>query len=131
MSIPGATPYCMSKWALGGLADALNQELAPYGVSVTHVMAGVVDSEIYQVDNRGMRSDAPPRHPPPKLIMLPAARAARKIVSAAYRRKRSYILPLHAKLAVLLQRHFPGLVYFAVSRATRKALRARAEESRG
>lgn len=125
MSIPGATPYCMSKWALGGLSDGLRQELEPYGVSVTHVMAGVVDSEIYHVDNRGVHSDAPPRHPPPKLLMLPADRAARQIVSAAYRRKRARILPAHAKAALFLQRHFPGLVYFAISRSTRKAIRAR------
>ncbi len=129
MSIPGATPYCMSKWALGGLADGLHQELAPYGISVTHVMAGVVDSEIYQVDNRGEHSDAPPRHPPPKLLMLPAERAARQIVSAAYRRKRTCILPGHAKAALFLQRHFPWLVYLAIERSTRKAIRARSLEA--
>ena len=129
MSIPGATPYCMSKWALGGLSDGLRQELEPYGVSVTHVMAGVVDSEIYHVDNRGVHSDAPPRHPPPKLLMLPADRAAQQIVSATYRRKRTCILPKHAQMALFLQRHFPGLVYFAISRSTRKAIRARSSAS--
>jgi short-subunit dehydrogenase len=123
MSIPGGTPYCMSKWALGGLSDGLRQELEPYGVSVTHIMAGVVDSEIYQVDNNGIHRDAPPRHPPPKMLMMPADRAARQIVSATYRRKRYCILPGHAKMAVFLQRHFPGLVYLAISRATRRAIR--------
>jgi len=125
MSIPGATPYCMSKWALGGLADGLSLELAAYGISVTHVMAGVIDTEIYHVDNRGVHSDTPPRHPPPKLLKLPAERAARQIVSAAYRRKRNCILPKHAKLAIFTQRHFPRTVYLAISRATRKALQAR------
>ncbi|MGA2588467.1 MAG: SDR family NAD(P)-dependent oxidoreductase [Bryobacteraceae bacterium] len=125
MSIPGATPYCMSKWALGGLAEGLSLELAAYGISVTHIMAGVIETEIYQVDNLGVHSDAPPRRPPPKLLKLPADRAARQIVSAAYHRKRSYILPKHAKLAIFLQRHFPKLVYSAISTATRKALRAR------
>jgi NAD(P)-dependent dehydrogenase (short-subunit alcohol dehydrogenase family) len=129
MSIPGATPYCMSKWALGGLADGLHLEMAPYGVTVTHILAGVVDSEIYQVDNRGKHSDAPPKHPPPKLLKLSADRAARQIVSAAYRRKRTLILPKHAKMAVLLQRHFPGLVHFALGRATRQAVLARSLET--
>lgn len=122
MSIPGATPYCMSKWAIAGMAGGLSIEMAPYGVSVTHVMAGVIDTELYQVDNQGVYSAAPPKRPPPKLLKLDAERAARQIVSAAWRRKRSYILPKHAKLAVFLQRHFPGLVYRAVARATRKAL---------
>jgi NAD(P)-dependent dehydrogenase (short-subunit alcohol dehydrogenase family) len=125
MSIPGATPYCMSKFALAGMAGGLAQELAPYGVSVTHIMAGVIETQIYQVDNQGVFSDAPPRRPPPKLLKLPADQAARQIVTAAWRRKRSYILPKHAKMAVFVQRHFPGLVYWAVARATRKALLAR------
>jgi NAD(P)-dependent dehydrogenase (short-subunit alcohol dehydrogenase family) len=125
MSIPGGTPYCMSKFALAGLAGGLGLELAPYGVSVTHVMAGVVDTEIYHVDNQGLHTDTPPRPPPPRMLALPADRAARQIVSAAYRRKRSHILPVHARMGIFLQRHFPGLAYFAISRATRKALRAR------
>ena len=125
MSIPGATPYCMSKWALGGLAEGLSLELAGYGISVTHILAGVIETEIYQVDNRGVHSDAPPRRPPPKLLKLPADQAARQIVAAAYHRKRTYILPKHAKLAIFLQRHFPRLVYKAISTATRKALQAR------
>jgi len=125
MSIPGATPYCMSKFALAGLAGGLGLELAPYGVSVTHIMAGVVDTEIYQIDNHGLRSETPPRPPPPKMLRLPANQAARQIVSAAYHRKRSYILPVHARMGIFLQRHFPRLAHFAISRATRKALRAR------
>ena len=125
MSIPGGTPYCMSKFALAGLADGLGLELAPYGISVTHIMAGVVDTEIYQIDNQGLRSDTPRRPPPPKMLRLPADQAARQILSAAYHRKRSYILPVHAKLGMFLQRHFPRLAYFAISRATRRALRAR------
>ncbi len=129
MSIPGATPYCMSKWALGGLAGGLGMELAPYGVSVTHVMAGVVDSEIYQVDNAGVHSDAPPRHPPPKLLKISADRAARQIVSATYRRSRTCILPKHAKMALFLQLHVPGLVHFAIAKATRKAILQRSQET--
>jgi short-subunit dehydrogenase len=124
LSIPGATPYCMSKFALAGLAGGLTQELALDGVSVTHVMAGVIDTEIYHVDNRGVYSDKPQR-PPPKMLKLSPERAARQIVSAAWRRKRSYVLPKHAKAVVFLQRHVPGLVYHALARATRKALRAR------
>lgn len=125
MSIPGATPYCMSKWAIAGLAGGLGMEMALYGVSVTHVMAGVIDTELYQVDNQGVYSDAPPRRPPPKILKMPSEQAARQIVDAAWRRKRSYILPKHAKAAVWAQRHFPGLFYRAVSRGTRKALLAK------
>lgn len=125
MSIPGATPYCMSKWAIAGLADGLAHELALYGVSVTHVMAGVIDTELYQVNNHGVFTNAPPKRPPPKLLKISAEQAARQIVTATWRRKRNYILPKHAKMAVFLQRYFPGMVYWSVARATRKALEAR------
>jgi len=124
MSIPGATPYCMSKFALAGLADGLSMELAASGVSVTHVMAGVIDTELYQVDNQGVLQEGPPRRPPPKLLKISPEQAARQIAAAAYYRKRSYLLPVHAKLAVWAQRHFPGLFYWAVRNATRKALAA-------
>ena len=112
ISVPGDTPYCVSKFALNGLADGLCHELAPYGISVTQVMPGYVRTEIY--NNRL------PRKPPPKWIAwiaLTPDQAARQIVSAAYRRKRCHIMPWPTKMAILLQRHFPWVVYRAIERA--------------
>jgi NAD(P)-dependent dehydrogenase (short-subunit alcohol dehydrogenase family) len=122
--VPAATPYCMSKFALTALCDGLSHELAPQGVSVTHILPGFVSSEIYQVDNRGVRLNAPPpKRTPPKWLLIPPAAAARRIVSAAWRRKRTRIIGVHARIGIALQRHFPGLVYFAVSRAVGRAMR--------
>jgi short-subunit dehydrogenase len=131
LPVPMATPYCMSKFALDALCDGISQELAPQGVSVTHILPGFVASEIYQVDNRGVRLEAPlPRRTPPGWLLLSPAQTARQIVSAAYRRKRTRIIGLHARIGIALQRHFPGLVYFAISRALRKSgYNARAPES--
>jgi short-subunit dehydrogenase len=131
LPVPLATPYCMSKFALAALCDGLSQELAPQGVSVTHILSGFVASEIYQVDNRGVRLEAPPpRRKPPAWLLVSPAQAARQIVSAAYRRKRTQIIGLHARIGIALQRHFPGLVYFAISRAMRKSdYTARAEQA--
>ena len=121
VSIPGGTPYCMSKFALNGLADGLGHELAPSGVSVTHVMSGFVATEIY--------TNVPLRRPPHKLIALTPEQAARQIVSAAHRRKRCLMLPWPTKMAIFLQRHFPWLVYMAIDRAFRKATRLREAEA--
>src|SRR5580658_6304800 len=121
VSIPGGTPYCMSKFAVNGLSDGLCHELAPYGIGVTHVMSGFVDTEIY--------TNPPLRRPPHKWIALTPDQAARVIVSAAYRRKRSMILPWPTKMAIFLQRHFPWVVYLAIDRAFRKATRAREAEA--
>ena len=121
VSIPGGTPYCMSKFALNGLCDGLSHELSPDGVSVTHVMSGFVDTEIY--------NNVRLRRPPHKLIVLTADQAAHRIVSAAYRRKRNLSLPWPTKMAIFLQRHFPWLVYMAIDRAFRKATRVRESEA--
>jgi NAD(P)-dependent dehydrogenase (short-subunit alcohol dehydrogenase family) len=121
VSIPGGTPYCMSKFALNGLSDGLCHELAPYGISVTHVMVGFVDTEIY--------TNVPLRRPPRKWIALTPDQAARAIISVAYRRKRSHILPWPTKMAIFLQRHFPWVVYLAIDRAFRKATRLREAEA--
>jgi short-subunit dehydrogenase len=111
----------MSKFALAALCDGLSHELAPQGVSVTHVLPGFVASEIYQVGNRGVRLEAPPRRTPPRWLLLSPAQTARRIVSAAYRRKRTRTIGLHARIGIALQRHFPGLLYFAISCAIRRA----------
>jgi short-subunit dehydrogenase len=121
VSIPGGTPYCMSKFALNGLADGLGHELAPDGVSVTQVLSGFVDTEIYDKVRL--------RRPPHKLIALTPAEAAERIVSAVYHRKRTYILPWPTKAAIFLQRHFPWLVYRAIDRAFRKATHLREAEA--
>jgi NAD(P)-dependent dehydrogenase (short-subunit alcohol dehydrogenase family) len=121
VSIPGGTPYCMSKFALNGLADGLGHELAPSGVSVTHIMSGFVDTEIY--------TNEPLRRKPGKWIVLTPEHAARKILTAAYKRKRCLMLPWPTRMAIALQRHFPHLVYLAIDRAFRKATRLREAEA--
>ncbi|MGA2135015.1 MAG: SDR family NAD(P)-dependent oxidoreductase [Bryobacteraceae bacterium] len=117
VSIPGGTPYCMSKFALNGLADGLGHELAPEGISVTQVLSGFVDTEIYDKVRL--------RRPPHKLIVLTPSEAAERIVQAVHRRKRTFILPWPTKAAIFLQRHFPWLVYRAIDRSFRKATRLR------
>jgi NAD(P)-dependent dehydrogenase (short-subunit alcohol dehydrogenase family) len=118
---PGGTAYAMSKFALAGLALGLDHELEPYGVSVTNVMPGFVATEIYQVDNRGVRLDEPPQRIPPKWAIMAVDKAARQIVSAAHRRQRVKVLTLYAKMAVFMQRHFPRLLRFGIARALKKA----------
>jgi len=36
-------------------------------------------------------------------------------------RKRTRIIDLHVRIGIAFQRHFPGLLYFAISRAIRRA----------
>ena len=54
ISLPNASPYAMSKFAIRALADSLWAELAPYGIAVTLISPGFVESSIRKVDNQGV-----------------------------------------------------------------------------
>jgi short-subunit dehydrogenase len=109
IATPGSSAYAMSKFAVRALAQALGHELGRHGVSVTLISPGFVESEIHQVDNRGVHH-AEGRDPVPRWLRMPAATAASRIVSAAARRRREVVITGHGKLTVFLQRHFPWLV---------------------
>ena len=79
ISTPNASPYAMSKFAIRALALALGPELAPSGVSVTLISPGFIESEIRQVDNRGVHHSHA-KDPLPSWLPMPADVAARKIV---------------------------------------------------
>lgn len=106
---PGASAYAMSKFAVRALADSLAGELAPAGVGVVLISPGFVESEIYQVDNRGTRHPET-KDPVPAWLRMPAAKAARRIVAAVARRRRERVITGHGKALVLVQRHAPWLL---------------------
>ena len=113
LALAGSSPYSMSKFALRALADSLRHELARDGVSVTLVNPGFVESEIYQIDNRGVRHPET-QSPVPTWLRMPAERAARQIVRAVWRRRAEVGVTRHGKVAILLQRHAPSLLSGAV-----------------
>ena len=118
VSTPNASPYAMSKFAIRALALALGPELEPHGVSVTLISPGFIESEIRQVDNRGAHHPFA-KDPLPPWLPMPADVAARKIVSAAYRRRREAIVTVHGKVLVWLQRFAPWVLALAARRGVR------------
>jgi len=123
LGVPGSTAYTMSKFAVRGLAQSLGHELAAHGVAVTLISPGFVESELAQVDNRGVYRPAARRRPVPRLIVMSAERAARKIVTAIARRRRETVITGFGKVAVFLQRHVPWLVAAGISRFAIKGRR--------
>ena len=118
ISTPNASPYAMSKFAIRALALALGPELAPSGVTVTLISPGFIASEIRQVDNRGVHHSHS-KDPLPAWLVMPADVAARKIVSAAYRRRREAIITVHGKVLVWLQRFVPWVLRLAMRRGVK------------
>ena len=119
ISMPGASPYAMSKWAVRALAKALVHELRPRGIAVVHISPGAVVSELRQVDNHGvLRSEVD--DPLPRWLRMPTERAARQIVDAVARRRSERVITQHGKLVVALEHHAPRLLSAAI-----RLLRAR------
>jgi short-subunit dehydrogenase len=123
IALAGSSPYSMSKFAVRALADSLGHELAEHGVSVTLISPGFVESEIRQVDNRGiLRTEKPaPRIPAPMVMATPIA--ARKIVGAVARRRREVVITALGKVSVFLHRHAPGLLTQIIRRFAIKGRR--------
>ena len=123
IALAGSSPYSMSKFAVRALADSLGHELAEHGVSVTLISPGFVESEIRQVDNRGiLRTEKPaPRIPAPMVMATPTA--ARQIVGAVVRRRREVVITALGKVSVFLHRHAPGLLAQIIRRFAIKGRR--------
>jgi len=115
VSIPGTSAYSASKFAVRALAEALEEELRPRGISVTLLSPGFVESEFRQVDNEGCRHEETP-DPVPRRMVMPVQVAARRILRAIERGRRELILTRTGKLVVFLQRHAPWLQRFLFRR---------------
>jgi short-subunit dehydrogenase len=112
---PGLSAYSMSKFALLGLADSLRHELRPQGVGVVHIAPGFIDTEIRKVDNQGVYHPEA-RDRVPSRLRMPAEKAARQIADAILKRRNNRVITGLGKVSVFLQRHFPALISFVVSR---------------
>jgi uncharacterized protein len=123
VAVAGSSPYSMSKFAVRALAASLGYELAAHGVSVTLISPGFVESEIRQVDNRGIWHAEAPARPIPAAMVMATPTAARKIVRAVARRRREVVITGFGKAAVLLQRHLPGLLAEIIRRFAIKGRR--------
>jgi short-subunit dehydrogenase len=113
LNVPGWSAYCMSKHAVRSLCACIRHELLPEGVSVTHLAPGFIESDFRKTSNDNvLQLDA--KDPVPAWLVMPARKAARKMVSATVKRKGEAVITAHAKAVVELERHAPSLVSGAV-----------------
>jgi short-subunit dehydrogenase len=121
---PGISAYCMSKFALQAFAQSIRYEMAAEGIAVTNICPGFVQSEIRQVDNQGeWHQDI--TDPIPSWLVMPTTKAAHHIVSAVAQRRHEVVITAHGKLLVWIQRHFPGLLGFAIGCSKSRSYRPR------
>ncbi len=115
ISMANTSAYSSSKYALMGIANALYQELYRYGVSVTNIAPGWVESEIFQVNNFG-QLDPEKLNAGRNFLRWPTDKAAKVMLDALYERKREVIVTGHAKVAAFLGTHLPSMTYWGMAK---------------
>lgn len=99
-------PYCSSKAAVRVIAQSLWAELRRDGVGVVLVSPGYVESEIRRHGEGGaLKPD-----PVPGWLVMPAEKAARRIVRAMLRRRQEVVLTAHGRVGAWFARLAPGLL---------------------
>lgn len=108
---PGQSAYSASKFALRGLSQVLNAELAENGVGVTTVHPGGIRTRI--AENARVGSGVPQDEIEPhrklfaKLLTYPPEKAARQILDAVAKRKARVLIAFSAKAPDLIARALP------------------------
>ncbi|MDO4758156.1 MAG: SDR family NAD(P)-dependent oxidoreductase [Rikenellaceae bacterium] len=102
MHYPSIALYAASKSYLGALADALHDEWQGYGVVVTGLYPGAVDTSFYSLDNRLRRWCRRLR------LMHSAEQIAERALRGLFRGKRRVVPGVMTRLMVLLTRLCPA-----------------------
>lgn len=109
MAAPGVAVYCATKYAVVGLGDALHQELAPQGVTVTTICPGYVDTQLIAGIPRPWLVQ--------KLGFVQPEDVSNAIVESVEKTKGGQrIVPRKAGSMVLPTRMMPAVVRSAISR---------------
>jgi NAD(P)-dependent dehydrogenase (short-subunit alcohol dehydrogenase family) len=120
----GSSAYCASKFALEGFAQTLAQEVRPFGVRVSLIQPGFVNTELFgrnrQTALRAMAPDGPYRDwflhledMTDRLVSSPSASTV-EVAEAVYRAltvrrpRMTYIVGGRTKALIAFRRHLPG-----------------------
>jgi short-subunit dehydrogenase len=119
IAVPHLLPYSASKFALTGLSEGMQAELAGEGITVTTVCPGLMRTgSTYNAWFKGKhRQEFAWFHVADSLpgLSIDARRAARQVIEACRRGDPELVISLPARLAVLMNALFPN----AVARAMR------------
>jgi short-subunit dehydrogenase len=111
---PFEAAYSATKFAQIGLSEALAVELSPYGVGVSIVIPGVVDTDFFAA--RGHLYDRDRPKP------IPAADVAKAIVRVVETGKHEQFVPAWFAPTVLVRHALPPLFHWGTKQSFRKEL---------
>lgn len=120
---PGLGPYATAKGAVVALSAALRVEAEGWGVRVSVVCPGFVETAIYE-NAIGVKFDKAELLERIRLPLMPAPEAARAILRGVGRNRAIIVFPASARVLWWLSRIHPGLLGL-FQRRVLKGLRAR------
>lgn len=99
MGLPGAAAYSASKAAVLKLCESYAIDLKPFGISVTALAPGFIDTPLTQKNNHKMP------------FLMSAENAAKLIKRALEKKKELYVFPLRMKIIVTILDKMPRSWY--------------------
>ena len=115
MATPTYTIYAASKHAVHGFSEALRREVKPWGIHVSMIYPGGVQTDFGK--DAGFQRKT--RAATPKLLSLTADQVAQAVVQLARQPRALWLIPWGWNLVALLNKLFPSIVdYLIISRFT-------------
>lgn len=99
VGLPGAAAYSASKAAVTTFCESFRMDLKPYGINVTTICPGFIDTPLTQKNKHAMP------------FLMSAQKAATLIKRAIDNNRALYIFPLPMKLAITFLNKLPRGVY--------------------
>lgn len=112
VAMPTYSVYAATKFAVRGFTDALRREVGVWGVKVSGIYPGAVETEFDEhtgaIRKTGVHT--------PKMLTLSAETVAREVVRLARRPRPMVVIPRIMGPAIWLAWHFPGILDWGVER---------------
>ena len=127
VTLPWATMYCASKYAMHALSEGLYRELRGEGIHVMLTVPGIIQTNFR--DNV-LSGTPPPRVEQIRYVIAPED-LARAVVEGIARRRRTVVLPKVARLFAFLNYAFPWLMdWYCEYKSGRQGSRASVPQGR-
>jgi short-subunit dehydrogenase len=110
---PGMAVYCASKFAVQGFSDSLRAELKRYGITVISICPTTTNTNFFKNMPSG---EIKPNNP----FMMSPEKVAKIILNASLKNKSGVVISLSGKFLSAINRLFPRLVRFILSKYTGK-----------
>jgi NAD(P)-dependent dehydrogenase (short-subunit alcohol dehydrogenase family) len=122
MPVPMQTAYAMDKHAVVGLSRSLRIEAAAYGVKVSVVLPGLVDTDFFATAKAVGDYDYEKEMESLPVRPIPPRRAADLILAGIKANRELIIFPTSNRLVLWLFRYFPGVMTPFLAKATTGSL---------